>query len=65
VYFINFGIRFSDAEDRAAFESFFKDRVAKLPGGPLMLRQMLETMQIREEQVRAQRPSVEAFLAGY
>ena len=65
VYLTYAGSFFCDAERRAEVEAFFKDRTAKLPGGPLQLKQVLEGMQICEEQVRMQRPSVAAFLAEF
>jgi alanyl aminopeptidase len=53
---------FSDPEHAADAAAFFKQRAAKLPGGPRILAQTLEAIRLNIALKRAQLPSLEAFL---
>ena len=59
------GVAQCDAALRAEVEDFFKDRNAKFSGGPLVLTQGLEQMDLCIAIRAAQRPSMEAFLRKY
>ena len=59
------GVAQCDAALRTEVEDFFKDRNAKFPGGPLVLTQGLEQMDLCIAIRAAQRPSMEAFLRKY
>ena len=54
-----------DEASRREAEAFFRPRVTAFPGGPRMLAQALEGIQLCQAQKTAQSPSVAAFLAKY
>jgi alanyl aminopeptidase len=56
---------FSDAEHRAEVEAFFKDRAPKYMGGPRVLAQTLEQIQLRAALRASQQESVTDFLMRY
>ena len=56
---------FSDAEQRADVEAFFKDKAPKYMGGPRYLAQSLEQIQLRAALKAAQQESVNDFLFHY
>ena len=56
---------FSDAASREDVEAFFKDRAPKYMGGPRVLAQTLEQIQLRSALKAAQRESVSDFLMHY
>ncbi len=56
------GNAFCDPEHRADLEAFFKDRAAKAPGGPRMLAQTLERMDLCIAMRAAHQSSVTTFL---
>ena len=58
-------VSFCDEPHQREMESFFKDRSPKLPGGPRMLAQATEEMELCRAYVAAQQPSVDAFLKKY
>jgi alanyl aminopeptidase len=60
-----FASSFCDAEHRRDVETFFKDRAAKLPGGPRNLAQTLEAIDLCVASKAAQQPGVREFLKGY
>jgi len=60
-----FGASFCDPEHRRDVEAFFKERAAKLPGGPRNLAQALEAIDLCAASRAAQEPSVREFLKGY
>jgi len=64
-YLVFTGVAQCDASLRGDVEAFFKDRNAKFPGGPLILTQGLEQMDLCIANRAAQRPSIEAFLTKY
>lgn len=53
---------FCDAQHEREVEQFFRDRSPKLPGGPRVLAQQLERIELCRAYVAAQQPSVTAFL---
>jgi hypothetical protein len=59
------GDTFDDSATRSDMEDFFRARVAKVPGGPRMLDQVLEGISIREARNKAQQASVIAFLSNF
>ncbi len=56
---------FSDANRRAEVEAFFKDKAPKYMGGPRVLLQTLEQIQLRAAFKAAQQESVSEFLSHY
>ncbi len=56
---------FSDAGRRADVEAFFKDKAPKYMGGPRVLAQTLEQIQLRAAFKAAQQESVSDFLSRY
>jgi len=56
---------FSDAASRSDVEAFFKDRAPKYMGGPRVLAQTLEQIQLRAAFKAAQEESVSDFLMHY
>ncbi|MFY9550212.1 MAG: ERAP1-like C-terminal domain-containing protein, partial [Thermoanaerobaculia bacterium] len=60
-----FGVGFCDAGRRKEVEEFFRTRVEKLPGGPRVLAQVLEGIDLCIAARAAQEPSVRAFLKKY
>ncbi|HWE30422.1 MAG TPA: ERAP1-like C-terminal domain-containing protein, partial [Polyangia bacterium] len=58
-------VSFCDEAHQRDMEAFFKDRSPKLPGGPRMLAQATEEMDLCRAYVAAQQPSVDAFLKKY
>ncbi len=56
---------FCDEPHRAEVESFFKDRVGKLPGGPRNLAKLLEKTHLCAEQRKALEGSLVGFLKKY
>ncbi len=60
-----FGASFCDTAHRQEVATFFKDRAAKLPGGPRNLAQSLENIDLCVASRAAQEPSVREFLKGY
>jgi alanyl aminopeptidase len=56
---------FSDAEHRAEVEAFFKDKAPKYMGGPRVLAQTLEQIQLRAALRASQQESVSDFLMRY
>lgn len=57
--------RFSDAARRAEVETFFKDKAPKYTGGPRVLAQALETIQLRTAFKASQQESFNDFLRRY
>jgi alanyl aminopeptidase len=57
------GRGFCDAEKRADVAAFFTERNARIPGGPRVLAQVLESVDLCIAMKAAQGASVEAFLA--
>jgi alanyl aminopeptidase len=57
------GHTFCDAEHRADVAAFFTERNAKASGGPRMLAQVLESVDLCMAMKAAQGASIEAFLA--
>ena len=64
-YLVFVGVAQCDAALRKDVEDFFTDRNAKFSGGPLILTQGLERMDLCIANRAAQRPSIEAFLSKY
>lgn len=64
-YLVYSGTAQCDASLRRDVEEFFKSRVANAPGGPRILAQALEQMDLCIAGREAKRPSMEAFLAKY
>ncbi len=60
-----FGAGFCDAAHRKDVEDFFRGRVEKLPGGPRVLSQTLETIDLCIASRQAQEGSVKEFLKNY
>ena len=60
-----FAIIFSDEAHRAEVEAFFREKAPKYLGGPRMLAQALEVIQLRTALKTAQQESVNAFLRLY
>ena len=60
-----FGASFCDPDRRKEVEAFFKDRAAKLPGGPRNLAQALEGIDLCIASKTAQEPGVREFLKTY
>ena len=58
-------VSFCDEPHQRDMEAFFKDRSPKLPGGPRMLAQATEEIELCRAYVAAQQPSVDAFLKKY
>jgi alanyl aminopeptidase len=56
---------YCDAEHRLEVEAFFKDRSTKYTGGPRILTQVLEGIDLCEAYKKAQEPSVTEFLQQY
>jgi alanyl aminopeptidase len=56
---------FSDAASRADVEAFFKDKAPKYMGGPRVLAQTLEQIQLRSALKASQQESVNDFLLHY
>jgi cytosol alanyl aminopeptidase len=56
---------FCDPEHRADAQAFFGERSPKLPGGPRVLAQTLERMDLCIAQKEAQSQSIQAFLSKY
>ena len=56
---------FSDAAHRADVEAFFKDKAPKYMGGPRVLAQTLEQIQLHAALKAAQQESVSDFLRRY
>jgi cytosol alanyl aminopeptidase len=56
------GGSFCDPEHRADLEAFFKDRAATAPGGPRILAQTLERMDLCIAMRAAHQSSVTTFL---
>jgi alanyl aminopeptidase len=56
---------FCDAAHRADAEAFFKDKVAKVPGGPRGFAATLERVDLCIARKAAHGPGIEAFLAKY
>jgi alanyl aminopeptidase len=56
---------FCDETHRAEAAAFFRDRSAKLPGGPRALEQALESMSLCSAYVHAQQASATTFLKKY
>ncbi len=56
---------FSDAAHRADVEAFFRDRAPKYMGGPRVLAQTLEQIQLHAALKAAQQESVSDFLRRY
>lgn len=54
-----------DSSLKTDIEVVFKDRMAKLPGGPRIYQQALEQIDLCESQRQAQRPGVVSFLKRY
>ena len=63
--FISLGGGFCDEAHRADAESFWKDRAAKLAGGPHSLALMNESVELCLARVRADGPGAAAFLAKW
>ncbi|MDB4965922.1 MAG: peptidase [Myxococcales bacterium] len=57
-----FAVSFCDEPHQKDMESYFHDRSSKLPGGPRLLAQALESIELCRAYVGAQQPSVTAFL---
>jgi len=64
-YLSGVGAALCDPAMRKEVEDFFTPRTAKLPGGPRILAQSLEGMDLCIANREAQRPGVEAFLKKY
>jgi alanyl aminopeptidase len=61
----NVGANYCDPSDRAELEEYFKSRIDKFTGGPRMLAQILERIDLCIAGKKAQSPSVAAFLEKY
>jgi alanyl aminopeptidase len=61
----NIGLDFCDEEHRADLYGFFKDRSAKFPGGPRVLDQVAETIDLCIASKRLHQPSLVAFLEAW
>jgi alanyl aminopeptidase len=61
----NVGANYCDASDKAELEDYFKSRVDKFTGGPRILAQILERIDLCIAGKKAQSPSVAAFLEKY
>ena len=61
-YFPRIGVRFCDAERREELRAFFEPRSPRFAGGPRILQQVLETIDLCVAQRRAQEPSIASFL---
>ena len=59
------GAGFCDAAHRKDVEDFFRGRIEKLPGGPRVLSQTLETIDLCIASRQAQEGSVKEFLKNY
>ena len=57
--------RFSDASRRADVEGFFGDKAPKYPGGPRVVAQVLEVIQLQTALKASQQESIDDFLKGY
>ena len=63
--FPSYASGFSDAASRSDVEEFFRDRAPKYMGGPRVLAQALEQIQLRAAFMAAQQESVADFLMHY
>ena len=57
--------RFCDDARRAEVEAFFRDKAARYPGGPRVLAQALEVIQLRTALKASQQESVNDYLKSY
>jgi alanyl aminopeptidase len=62
---IRVGGVFCDRDHRAEIARFFESRAPDMPGGPRVLAQVLERIDLCTAQVAVQQPSVAAFLREY
>jgi hypothetical protein len=58
----HFAVPFCDEAHGKEMADYFHDRSPKLPGGPRLLAQALEEIELCRAYVGAQQPSVTAFL---
>jgi alanyl aminopeptidase len=59
------GADFCSAESKQQLDSFFAPRIANFTGGPRVLSQVLESIDLCIAEKQAQEPSVSAFLKNY
>lgn len=59
------GASFCTAQDRDQLQSFFEPRMSQFTGGPRMLANVVERINICIAEKKAQEPSVQAFLKKY
>ena len=62
---VQVGVAQCDAALKPDMEAVFKDRIAKLPGGPRVFAQAMERLDLCAQQRETQRPGVVKFLSRY
>ena len=59
------GASFCSGQEKQQLQSFFEPRINQFTGGPRMLQNVLERIDVCIAEKKAQEPSVEAFLKNY